>query len=118
AVQGNINAIILLGAFVAWRAFATGRSGVAGAIVGGLVVLKVTPAILAVWVISSGGRRGLVGLLVGGVIAVAVSLAGAGLDAHLAYLAVMRDTTTIGPSDLSLAGLLRSAGLAAGLAAR
>ena len=118
AVQGNINAIILLATLVAWRAHAAGRPDIAGAIIGGLVVLKVTPAILAVWVLASGGRRGWLGLAAGGLAFGALSLVGAGLDAHLAYLSVMRDTTTLGPSDLSLAGMLRTLGLTPDLAAR
>ncbi|MHB8400340.1 MAG: hypothetical protein ACYDCI_15610 [Candidatus Limnocylindrales bacterium] len=43
-------------------------------------------------------------------IAGSISLVGAGLDAHLAYLTVMRDTTTIGPSDLSVPGIVRTIG--------
>jgi hypothetical protein len=118
AVQGNINAIILLGAIVAWRAHATGHEAWAGAIVGGLVVLKVTPAILAVWLLMTAGRRGWLGLSAGLALAGGVSVLGAGIDAHLAYLAVMRDTTTIGPSDLSVAGIFRTLGMAPEIANR
>ncbi len=118
AVQGNINAIILLGSVAAWRAYAGRRGEWAGAIIGGLVVLKVTPAVLAVWVLVACGRRGVLGLAAGLALAGGVSLVGAGLEAHLAYLSVIRDTTTIGPSDMSIAGLLRAVGLAPELANR
>jgi len=117
AVQGNINDLILLGALIAWRAYVGGRAEVAGAIVATLAVLKVTPAVLVVWILVTGGRKGLIGVAAGLAVAGGISLLGAGLDAHLAYLAVMRDTTTIGPSDLSLAGVLRTLGLPVGLVA-
>jgi hypothetical protein len=118
AVQGNINAVILLGALVAWRAYVGGRAEVAGAIVAVLAVLKVTPAILVVWAVAVGGRKAVVGAAVGLAVAGAISVLGAGIDAHLAYLSVMRDTTTIGPSDQSLPGILRALGMPEFLVAR
>ena len=118
AVQGNVNAIILLGCLLAWLAFTHGRLELAGAVLGVLAILKVTPAVLVVWIVVVGGRRGLVGVLIGIAGAAAVSLIGAGIDAHLAYVGVLLDPSALSPTDLSVAGWLRAMGVDGGVATR
>jgi hypothetical protein len=118
AVQGNINALILLGMLVAWRLYQGDRTEVAAAILGALAVLKVTPAVLVVWIVVVAGRRGLVGAAAGIAVATVLSLTGAGLDSHLEYLAILRDPAAVAPTDLSVAGWLRFLGVEWETAAR
>jgi alpha-1,2-mannosyltransferase len=113
AVSGNVNAhlcALLCGAWW-WR----DRPRVVGTAVAIAAAIKLTPILLVVWLLATGRRIAmgwfgvaLVGLAV-------VSLFGAGLDAHLAWLA---ETPASAPSPLSVASLLGVSGaLAAALVA-
>ncbi len=108
---GNVNPFLLVGIVAVWLLVRAGREGAAGAVLGILVAIKVTPIVIAWWFIVGGRRRALLGLLAGGAAALTVSLAGAGLGAHLAYIEVVRYTTSVGQSLMSLAALGRAGGL-------
>jgi len=106
----NVNAVVIAAAIAAWIAWARGRVRAAGAILGVLVVLKVVPIVLVLWCIAVGGRRAVIGSALGVAIAGAVSLLGAGVDAHIGYLDVILDAAG-GASELSAGALARAAGL-------
>jgi len=107
---GNVNAFLLFGFLTAWRAFAGGRPSVSGSLVAVAAALKVTPIMAAWWAIAVGGRRAAVGVLITVAVAAAVSLGGAGLANHLAYIEALT-SGAVGFSPLSLGGMLRFAGL-------
>ncbi len=114
---GNVNAFLLLGGVALWRLSLAGRDGLAGALLAVLVAVKLTPLVLLVWLLAQGRRTALGWFVVAGAICLAVSVLGAGLDAHRTYLEVLRMTSSAGASELSIAGLARSAGVEPGVAA-
>jgi hypothetical protein len=113
---GNVNAFLLLGAVVFWRLLVAGRDGFAGALLAVLVAVKLTPVVLLLWLLAVGRRTALVAFVVAGAVCLDVSVLGGGIDAHRTYLEVLRMTSAAGASELSLAGLARSAGVDPGLA--
>jgi hypothetical protein len=108
---GNVNPFLLIGLIAIWLLVRQGRDGTAGAILAILVAVKVTPVVLAWWFVVGGRRRALAGFLVAGVVALAVSVAGGGIGAHIAYLDVIRYTTSIGQSAMSLTAVGQAVGL-------
>lgn len=107
---GNVNAFLLLGLLTAWRAFVRGRAWASGSLLAVAAAMKVTPIMAAWWAIVVGGRRAAVGVLITLGVASAVSLGGAGLANHLAYVeALTGGAVSFYP--LSLGGMLAFAGL-------
>jgi len=113
---GNMNAFLLLGSVLIWRWTLAGRderSGVAAAL---MFFAKISPVVLAWWLLTQRRWGAVRAGLVAGVVILGVSILGAGIDAHLRYLEITRETTTIGQSDLSLGGLARAIGVAPSVA--
>jgi Glycosyltransferase family 87 len=108
---GNVNAFILAGAVGIWWASTRGHERAAGVIAAFLVMVKLWPIALAWWLITQRRWDSVRAGLVAGVVFAAISLLGAGLDSHLTYLQVIRDTTTVGTSTLSVAGMARYVGV-------
>jgi hypothetical protein len=108
---GNVNALLLAAAIACWLLARDGRPHAAGALAAVMFAVKLTPLPIAAWVVGTGGRRGLGGLLAGLIVVGLVSLLGAGIDAHFAYLDVARTTATTGLSELSPGWLARTLGL-------
>lgn len=86
----NVDAFILIGTFAIWRLSDAGRPVWAGVVVGGLVVLKLTPIPLAWWLLVRWGKLAVPAMLASGVAFLVIAVAGAGLDSHFAYLDVAR----------------------------
>ena len=114
---GNLNALLVAGIVGSWWLLTRGRDAQAGAAIAGMAALKLTPALLAWWLITQRRWSGVRSFIVVGVALAGVSVLGAGLAAHFEYLGIVRQTSATGTSELSLAGLARSAGLPAGAAA-
>jgi alpha-1,2-mannosyltransferase len=113
---GNMNGIVLLGLVLAWRATSIGDERTAGVLSGLVAAFKVTPALLGWWLLT-GTRWSAVRWAVGaGLVVLAVSVLGAGLDAYLRFLGVMRETASVGARPLSLAGMALFVGVPAGIA--
>jgi hypothetical protein len=113
---GNMNGLILLGLVLTWRATVTGDERVAGALSGLMAAFKLTPALLGWWFLT-GRRWSAVGWAVAaGLVVLAISVLGAGLDAHLRYLGVIRETAAQGARPLSLAGMALFVGVPAAIA--
>jgi hypothetical protein len=108
---GNVNGLLLAAAIGCWILVRDGRPAVAGPLAAVMFAVKLTPLPIAAWVAGAGGRRGLRGILAGLLVVGLVSLLGAGLDAHLAYLDVARTTATTGLSSFSPGDLARTLGL-------
>ena len=113
---GNLNSFLLLGVILTWRFATRGREPAAGAISAVMTAVKLTPAMLVWWLLMTGRRRAVVAAIVTGLIMLGVSIAGAGLDAHLQYLRILSDRGSIGTSPLSLAGMARFVGVPAPIA--
>ena len=118
AVSGNANAF-LVGLLLATWFLRDSHPRFAGACVAIAAAVKLSPALLAVWFLIRPGRsarQGFVGFVAAGVAIAGFSLLGAGLTAHLDYLADIRMPGNAAPTPLSLPGLLTSAGVPDGLA--
>ncbi len=108
---GNVNGPLLGMVVAIWLLARGGHDRAAGALLAVAAAVKLTPAILLAWFVvqrrwSALGAFALAGLALG-----AVSLAGAGLQAHIDYLGVIGQTGSVGTTQFSMAGLLRVAGL-------
>lgn len=105
----NLNAIVIAGGGLAWVLARSDRALGAGVILGWLAVLKLTPVLLAAWLLSTttgpDRRRALAGLAIGAGGAAVVALALAGIESHLAYLEVVRGAATK-PTAFSVGGVL------------
>ncbi len=108
---GNVNGLLLAAAVGCWLLVRDGRAAVAGPLAALMFAVKVTPLPVGSWVVGAAGRRGSLGFVAGLAVVGAVSLLGAGLDAHLTYLDVARATATSGFSPFSPGDLARSMGL-------
>lgn len=102
---GNMNGIVLLGLVLAWRATARGEEGSAGALAGVMTAFKLTPAVIGWWLLTSGRWTAVRAALAAGLAVLTISVLGAGLDAHVRYLGVVRETSAFGARPLSLAGM-------------
>lgn len=96
---GNWNAVLLLLFVVAWRLATGGRPGCAGALVGVAALIKLYPALLAVFFLLPGRRRGLVGFAAAVAAGTALTLAVYGVQTHADYvrkvIPVIRHQTTV-----------------------
>jgi len=113
---GNVNAFLLLGAVLIWKWSTGGRETQAGAVAAFITLLKVSPIVICWWLLTQAKWRAVVGGIAVGSVLVAVSILGAGFDAHIRFLEITRGTATVGQSELSLAGLAEAIGVPATLA--
>ncbi len=108
---GNVNGYILLAAVATWLYARAGRDTEAGLLVAIAAGVKLTPAILLVWLVTQRRWRAVRAFGVAAIAVAIISLVGAGWENHLAYLDVIRDTQTVGTTPWSLAGLARALGM-------
>lgn len=101
----NMNGLILLGLVLAWRSFVVGDDRGTGIPVGLMAAFKLTPGVLAWWLIVERRWSALRWAVITGLAVLVVSLLGAGLDAHFRYLGIVRETAAQGARPLSLAGM-------------
>jgi hypothetical protein len=109
---GNLNGLILLGLILTWRATALGHDRATGALAAAMTAFKVTPVLLGWWLLTERRWQALRWYVIAGLTILAISVLGAGLDAHLTYLGIVRDTGVGGTRPLSLAGMARYVGVA------
>jgi Glycosyltransferase family 87 len=112
---GNVNGLLALALVMLWRW--RDRPGCAGTLVALMVAVKVTPVVLAWWLVTTRQWRATGWFLAMSTGLLLVAAVGAGVGTISTYLDVMLHTSTVGTSDLSAAGLLRALGVPAGLAA-
>ncbi|HEY7736733.1 MAG TPA: glycosyltransferase family 87 protein [Candidatus Limnocylindrales bacterium] len=108
---GNLDGFRILATIAVWLLARQGRTTLAAVLIGPMAVLKLTPAILGVW-LATRKPATIVPLLASAGGALAVSILGAGFAAHATYLDVVGDTYQGGTWGFSLAGLGRLVGLA------
>jgi Glycosyltransferase family 87 len=112
---GNVNGLLALGLVMLWRW--RDHPGWAGTLVAFMVAVKVTPVVLAWWLVTTRQWRATGWFLAMSTVLLLVAAVGAGVGTISTYLDVMLHTSTVGTSDLSAAGSLRALGVPAGLAA-
>lgn len=108
---GNVNAFLLLGTVLIWKWSTGGREVHAGGVAAFITLLKVSPIVICWWLFTQANWRAVVGGIAVGSALMAVSILGAGLDAHLRFIEITRVTATVGQSELSLAGLAKAIGV-------
>jgi len=108
---GNVNAFLLLGTVLIWKWSTSGRELRAGAVAAFITLLKVSPVIICWWLFTQAKWRAVVAGIAFGSALIAFSILGAGLDAHLRFIEITRETATVGQSELSLAGLAKAIGV-------
>lgn len=113
---GNMNGLVLLGLVLTWRATAQDDERTSGILTGLLAAFKLTPAVLGWWLLTAGRWRAVRWAIGTGVAVLAISVLGAGLDAHIRYLGVIRDTAAVGSRPLSLAGMAAFVGVPTAIA--
>ena len=108
---GNVNAFLLLGTVLIWKWSTSGREAQAGAVGAFITLLKVSPVVICWWLFTQAKWRAVVAGLAVGSVLVAISILGAGLDAHVRFIEITRETAAVGQSELSLAGLAKAVGV-------
>jgi Glycosyltransferase family 87 len=108
---GNLNGLIVAGTVGAWYLLTRRRDVAAGAVFAVMTAFKITPAVFLWWLITQRRWDAFKAFVVTGLIVLVVSVLGAGVQAHLEYLGIMRQTATAGTTYLSLAGAARYIGV-------
>ncbi len=106
----NVNGLLLGGIVLTWWLAVRRKDRPAGALIALMAALKLAPAVLILWFVGQRRWTAVQSFIVAGIACLLVSLAGAGLEAHLDYLRVVGETQVSGLSDLSIAGLLLGLG--------
>jgi len=113
---GNVNGLLLAGTVAVWYCATRGHERVAGTLVALFVMIKIWPITLGWWLVTQRRWAAVRAGVVAGIALAVLSVVGAGFDAHVAYLGVIRDTAASGTSDLSVPGMARFIGIPAGIA--
>jgi hypothetical protein len=108
---GNVNGFVLLGLILAWRATSRGEEESVGVLAAAMTAIKLTPALLGWWILTAKRWVALRWYITAGLAVLVVSVVGAGLDAHLRYIEIIRETGVQGTRPLSLAGMARFIGV-------
>lgn len=104
--MGNVDPFLFAGAIAVWLLWRGGRWDWAAVLVGLMIGVKVTPAVLGVWLIAATGSRRVALVLAATFVAtLLVGVVGAGPSATADYVSVMRATEAVGASPISLSGL-------------
>jgi alpha-1,2-mannosyltransferase len=113
---GNLNAVVLAVLVAGWYCFARGREIATGVLFAAATALKVTPGIMLWWLITQRRWSSVKAFVVAGLALAGIGVLGAGLAAHVDYLGIVRQTSAVGSSDLSTAGIARLLGVPADVA--
>jgi hypothetical protein len=113
---GNLNGLIVAGLVVGWYLLTRRKDIAAGAVFALMTAFKVTPGIFLWWLITQRRWDAFKAFVVTGLVVLAVSVLGAGVQAHLEYLGIARQTAAAGTTYLSLAGAARYIGVPAEIA--
>jgi hypothetical protein len=106
--SANVNGLLMAGTVATWLLARRGHDRAAGALIAVMAAVKIWPAFLMVWFVAQRRWGSIGGFLIAGLLLAAGSLVGAGLAAHVEYVAI---AGSIHPSEFSIAGLLAGLGL-------
>jgi glycosyl transferase family 87 len=104
----NVNGLLLAGTVGVWLLARSRHNAYAGALIGLMAAVKLWPIVLLAFFVAQGRGRAIGGSLISIALVGTVSLAGAGLAAHVRYLGVAYTTP---PSMFSLAGMVGTLGI-------
>jgi hypothetical protein len=104
----NVNGLLIAGIVGTWLLARRGRDDLAGGLIALMAALKLWPIVLLSWFVVQRRWAAVRGLIIGAAIVGAISLAGAGLEAHLQFISVANTTP---PAEFSIAGLLGALGV-------
>jgi hypothetical protein len=113
---GNLNGLIVAGIVVGWWLLIRRRDIAAGAVFALMTAFKVTPGVFLWWLLTQRRWGAIRSFVVTGIVVLVVSVLGAGIQAHLDYLGIIRQTAVAGTTYLSLAGAARYVGVPAEIA--
>jgi hypothetical protein len=113
---GNLNGLIVAGIVVGWYLLTRRKDLAAGVVFALMTAFKVTPGIFLWWLMTQRRWDAFKAFVVTGLVVLAVSVLGAGVQAHLEYLGIARQTAAAGTTYLSLAGAARYLGVPAEIA--
>lgn len=111
ALAGNLDPVLLVASLLAWRLSDGRHERLVGGLVAVAVAIKLTPFLLAWWLLVQRRWQAVRWMVAVGAAAAAVSVLGAGISAHLQYLDIARQTASQGASQLSLTGMAQALGL-------
>jgi len=103
SLAGNANGFLFLALVLAWGC--RSRPLVCGGVVAAAAVVKLTPVILLIWLVASGRWRAVAAMVGWLAVIGVVSLAGAGLQNHLDWLASVPGAVPVPTSVAGLTGL-------------
>ncbi len=109
--SANINCFLLPATAAIWLAYRSGRSTTVGVLLAIAVAIKVMPIVLVLWLVGGRRWRDLEWFAAAGLAIGALSVAGAGLQAHFDWIGVVRSTNADGIAPFSLAGWALRIGL-------
>jgi hypothetical protein len=110
AWSGNVSTFIAIAIVGAWLLLQSGHDRAAGAIIGFTTVLKLSPVFLGWWLLVTRRWNALAAGVAVGLASLAVSVAGAGLAAHVEFLRVGDAAARGGGIQGSIVGILSSLG--------
>jgi glycosyl transferase family 87 len=108
---GNLNGLIVAGIVVGWYLLTRRKDLAAGAVFALMTAFKVTPGIFLWWLITQRRWDAFKAFVVTALVVLGISVLGAGVQAHLEYLGIARQTAAAGTTYLSLAGAARYLGV-------
>jgi Glycosyltransferase family 87 len=110
AWSGNVGSFITIAIVGAWLLLQRGHERTAGAIIGFTTVLKLSPVFLGWWLLATRRWNALAAAIAVGFASLAVSVAGAGLAAHVDFLRVGDAAARGGGIQGSIVGILSAFG--------
>jgi len=115
AWSGNVGSFITVAIVGAWLLIQRGHDRAAGAIIGFTSVLKLSPVFLGWWLLVTRRWNALAAATAVGLASLAVSVAGAGLAAHVEFFHVGDAAARGGGIQASLVGILSAVGVSTDL---
>lgn len=112
----NVNGLLLGGYTLSWWLFTRERASV-GPLVGLMTALKLSPAVLAFWLLTQGRWQAVRLGLLAGIFFLALGILGSSWEMHTRYLGIASQTISGGNTDFSLAGLAVRIGVPGDIAA-
>jgi alpha-1,2-mannosyltransferase len=105
---GNVNGLLAAGVLCIW--VLRDRAWLVGGLLSVMVLIKVTPVVLVVWLVATRRYRALLAAAVCTLVLGSLALVLVGLDTHLEYLDIATYTVSDGTSSASVSGTARRLG--------